>query len=499
MSEPIAAEAAAEVLPVPSAGTVARRILRASTVYGSANFGIRALNFLLLPIYTRYLTPADYGIVALAETLAVFLLQIVGLGFDACIQRLYFRHVDDPKALSSYIGSTLKFVLAMEAGFLLLFLTIGPWLQRVIAPHSSVPYRYLALAMIATAGTQFYSYRLVLYQAEHRPWIYAILSALSFALTASFTIGLVVFARRGVMGMLLGKSLAGTVCLAIAIFLAWPAFRSHFHWDYVRETAAMGLPLVPHVLMAMGLITADRFILAHYRDLREVGLYSIAYTFGMIMSLVTISLNQAWAPVYYDVARKGDEGRQVLSKMCSGLVIVLTAIACFGALIAQDFVAHFLDHRYAAAGRVVPWIIGAYLAHSVFSMFSLASMQARKTKLVMGASFVALVVNTALNFALIPHWGMYGAAYATLVAYVIEAVVMYGLAQRVYRLHYDLPRTFAAMAVFAGALAVTQVHWQPSRSLPAMAIAGVISLSLLAALGFNRVAAYFNLRAGRAG
>ena len=72
--------------------------------------------------------------------------------------------------------------------------------------------------------------------------------------------------------------------------------------------------------MALGLITADRFILAHYRGvLREVGLYAIAYTLGMIMSLITMSLNQAWAPLYYEVARKGEEGRQLLGKMCSGL------------------------------------------------------------------------------------------------------------------------------------------------------------------------------------
>ena len=57
------------------------------------------------------------------------------------------------------------------------------------------------------------------------------------------------------------------------------------------------------------------------------------------MPLITMSLNQAWAPVYYDVARRGEEGCHVLGKMCSGLVIVLAAIVCFGALISRDFVA----------------------------------------------------------------------------------------------------------------------------------------------------------------
>jgi O-antigen/teichoic acid export membrane protein len=487
VSGPLPTGAETDTPTIPAAGAVAFRILRASTVYGLSNLGIRGLNFLLLPVYTRFLSPADYGIIALAETLAVLLATVVGMGFDASIQRLYFRHVGNPEAVSGYVGSTLRFAALMETGFILLVLTVGPWVQHAIFRGSSVPFRYVAMAVITAAAVQLFTYRLVLYQAERRPWPYAVLSFLSFGLTASFSIALVVFAGRGVMGMLGGKLIAALLCLVVGIFLTRHALHSRFHWRYVRETMAMGVPLVPHLLMALGLITADRFILAHYRDLREVGLYAIAYTLGMIMSLITMSLNQAWAPMYYDMARKGEEGRQVLSKMCSGLIIALTTVACFGALIAQGFVDRFIDHRYVSAGRVVPWIIGAYLAHSLFTFFSLAAMQAGRTKLIMGGSFVALVVNTVLNFALIPHWGMYGAAYATLIAYVIEAMVMYALAQRAYRLRYDLPRTLAAMGVFTAVLAVTQVQWSSPFGSVVKALAGVLCFSFLTGLGFQRI------------
>jgi O-antigen/teichoic acid export membrane protein len=491
VSGPLPTGAEKDAPNIPAASAVAVRILRASTVYGLSNLGIRALNFLLLPVYTRFLSPADYGIIALVETLAVLLATVVGMGFDASLQRLYFRHVENPVALSSYIGSTLKLAVLVETGFVLLVLAAGPWVQHATFHGSSVPFRYVAIASITAAAMQFYGYRLVLYQAERRPWAYAVLSFLSFALTASFSIALVVFAGRGVTGMLGGKLIAALLCLPVAIVLTRHALHSPFQWAYVRETVAMGVPLVPHLLMALGLITADRFVLAHYRDLREVGLYAIAYTLGMIMSLITISLNQAWAPVYYDVARKGEEGRNVLGKMCSGLIIALTAVACFGALIAQSFVARFLDHRYISAGQVVPWIIGAYLAHSLFALFSLAAMQARRTRLIMVGSFVALVVNTALNFALIPHWGMYGAAYATLIAYVIEAMVMYVLAQRAYRLDYDLFRTVLALAVFAAVLASIRVSWSPTIWPLATASTWIVCFGLLVALGFGRITLYF--------
>jgi O-antigen/teichoic acid export membrane protein len=112
----------------------------------------------------------------------------------------------------------------------------------------------------------------------------------------------------------------------------------------------------------------------------------------------------------------------------------------------------------------------------------------------MGASFVALVLNTALNFALIPHWGMYGAAYATMIAYMTEALVMYSLAQRVYRLEYDLPRTVTAVAVFGTVLVVTQIHWTSSNRPVASVGAGLLSFSLLAVLGYKRINRYFRFR-----
>jgi O-antigen/teichoic acid export membrane protein len=233
------------------------------------------------------------------------------------------------------------------------------------------------------------------------------------------------------------------------------------------------------------LMVADRFILGYYRDLSEVGLYSIAYTLGGVMSLVTLSLTQAWAPAYYDLARKEEAGRRAMGRICSELAVVLSAVACFGALIARDFIAHFLDHRYMAAGRIVPWIIGAYFAHSIFSMFSLAVVQARRTQWLMPVSFVAFVVNTAMNFALIPRWGMYGAAYATIVAYVVEALVMYFVAQRLYPLKYDLRRIFASVGVFLIALVATQVNWPGGQRLLALALAAVLCLSSLAALGLR--------------
>jgi O-antigen/teichoic acid export membrane protein len=494
LTEPVRVGSATAEFPAVGTRDLLRRVASATALYGVANFGIRALNFLLLPLYTRYLAPADYGLIALAETFAAFLALVIGLGFDGGIQRLYFQHVDDPEALASYLGSALKFALGASVFAVLLTMTVGKPILHAFAPRFDVPYRFLLWAFITGSSTQFLQYKLIVFQAQGKPKSYVLLTVGSFLLTASFAVVLVVFARRGASGMLVGKLVAALIGLVVTLILFSGALRSPFHWRYVRATLAIGVPLVPHQLMAGGLMVADRFILGYYGGLGEVGLYSIAYTFGGVMAVVTMSLTQAWAPIYYDLARKGDEGRRAMGRICSELAVALSAIACFGALIAQDFIAHFLDHQYIAAGRVVPWIIGAYLAHSIFSMFTLAAMQAKQTHWLMLVSFVALVVNTVMNFALIPRWGMYGAAYATFAAYIVEVLIMYFVAQRLYPLGYDLGRIFSATGVFLIALAATQLDWSVGHRPLAMLLTGCVCFGLLAALGLKQAISLLRTR-----
>src|SRR5205823_5679148 len=116
---------------------------------------------------------------------------------------------------------------------------------------------------------------------------------------------------------------------------------------------------------------------------------------------------------YVDVARGGAGAAASLGRISSALCLFLAGVGIVGAVIAQDFVRWFLDPRYAAAGGLVPWIIAGYLFHAYFGVFHLAAMQGKRTEFLLAASSVALVTNLALNFALVPRWGMYGAAWAT--------------------------------------------------------------------------------------
>jgi O-antigen/teichoic acid export membrane protein len=476
--------------PIASGQSVAQRLVRGSTIYALTNFGLRAMNFLLIALYTRHLTPGDYGIISLAEITGAAVASVTSLGLDASLRRLFFGYKNDATVLRTYVSSVLRFGIAFTLSILFVVLTLGPAVLRRFAPGFVVPFfPYLAIAITSACMLQVLDYFFGLYQVQEKPRSFAKLSLLLFVLTAGCVVALVVVHPLGARGMLLGKLIGATLALVIAGILLRHWLTGGMKWDYVRETLHLALPIVPHQMLALGLIMADRFILEHYRPIAEVGIYSLAYTFGMVMYLVTASLSQAWSPIFYDLAAQGDQNKPTLARIVSAVVTVLTIIACLGASISHDFLRFFLDVRYSAAAPLIPWIIGGYLLHALFTLFHVSAFQARKSQFIWMASMTAFVVNIALNFLWVPRWGMFGAAWATAVGYAVEALLMYFYAQRVYHLPYKGWRMVLDMTIFSGILWATQVPWSlTSRPLiiSAVLIAAILLLILSAGRDFQQ-------------
>jgi len=463
----------------PSLRRVAKLVVGGSAIYMLGNALARGLNFILLPIYTRYLSPAEYGVVALAEIVAVVVGILCGLGLNGAIMRLYFEH-SDSQARKNYLATMLRFALLATAAILGISYLVGPPLLRYWVPQFGVAfYPYIAIALAAAAATQIMGYRQLLYQLDGQPLRYAALVLASLAVTAACTLILVIGFRKGAVGLLGGKMVAGVASAAVSVWLMRAWLVGVWSWEHVRESLRLAIPLLPHEFMAAGLVAADRLILGHYRAVDEVGVYSVAYTLGIVMALVTNSLQQAWGPAFFNLAATGEQGRVMIGRITVTLSVGLTAAAVIGSLVAYPFVAVFLDSRYRQASTIVPWVIGGYLLHSYYGLFQLAAVQARRTQFVLVASASAFLLNLALNFWWVPKIGMYGAAYATFVAYGAEALVMVICAQRAYRISVDANRMLAALAIFCCVLLLTQRHELGVWTMVATATSAIVLLGLI--------------------
>jgi O-antigen/teichoic acid export membrane protein len=284
-----------EIPDLPTGPTVGRRLLRGTVVYGFTNFALRGVNYGLVVLFTRFLTPADFGTVALAEIIAAIVAAVSSLGLTAAIQPLYFSYLAERRTLRCCVSTLLRFG-ATATIFFLLISVIGGKLLAPVTEFRIPFFPYVAIALCTAAALQLIDYRLVLYQIEEKPAFYAMLATACFTFTAMATVYRVILLRGGALGLLSGKLIGATLTLFLAMWLARHWLTGGWQKSFVREALPLALPLVPHLLLALGLVAADRLILQRYRSMEEVGLYSLSYTLGMVMFLATSSVVQAWSP-----------------------------------------------------------------------------------------------------------------------------------------------------------------------------------------------------------
>jgi O-antigen/teichoic acid export membrane protein len=197
--------------------------------------------------------------------------------------------------------------------------------------------------------------------------------------------------------------------------------------------------------------------------------------------------------VFYRTASQGDAKRPLIGRMLATIVLLLGAVAIFGSAIAHLFVRGILDPRYWEAARLVPLVIGGYLCHALFALFQMSALHVRKAQFVWIVSIVALIVNLALNFAWDAKWGMYGAAWATTVAYAVEGLLMYLYAQHVYVLPVKGRRLLMVVGLFCVVLTITQLSLSTGMEMLATGAAGSLSLLALALMGRNDLGLLRNL------
>jgi len=241
-----------------------------------------------------------------------------------------------------------------------------------------------------------------------------------------------------------------------------------------------GLPLMPHYFAGWILTFADRYMLERYRSLTEVGLYSLAYNVSMILNLVASSINQAWGPVYYDLAGT-EEGRAKLPRLTTIYAAAITACAMVYMMLARELLLLLANVKYHAAADVVPIVAAGYYFLAMYMVLSTGIFYAKRTKWVPVISAVAAALNIGLNLWLMPAFGMWAAAWNTFVAYALMALIARVISGRLVPGSFEdgpLLRLVALFLVmFAGNLAIG--------ALPYGAIVALVLRVLLLLIGLS--------------
>jgi O-antigen/teichoic acid export membrane protein len=417
-------------------------LARHSAVYGLGSLVSRFIAVLLLPVYTRYLSPADYGLIETLIALTAVLTVLLAAGVKSAFFRFYFDHKDEA-GKRRVIRTSFWFTMAMGTGGLVAcFALAGPISELLFdtSDHADLV-RAAAVGLWAHIN---YEQMTSLFRVEQRSVAYLIATLINLALTVGATILLVVVLEKGPIGVIVGNFI-GTLVVYV-LLLAYRREQLGFEWDgpLFREMNRFGMPLVPSGLFLWVLNFSDRFFLVKLSGAREVGLYSVGVRFASTIILLLAAFRTAWPAFAYSI-EDDREAARTYAFVLTYLVVITSWISLALGVLAPWLVQLLTTESFYDAERVVAPLSFAAVAFGGYMVVVVGIARVRKTRSNWIITGVAAALNVALNLLLIPEFGMMGAAAATVGAYATLFLGMAWKAQQVFPVPYQWRRVATAL------------------------------------------------------
>lgn len=464
-----------------------RRLGRHGAVYAVGSLGERLAALLLLPLYTQVLPPAQFGVLGLILLTGQLAGTVCALGLRAGLFRSYYDY-HEQRARRAVVGTVLWLTSAGSLVLLLGGLPGAGVLARWLC--DSPAYRiHFVLLILFTVIDLFNQVAFALLRARQQARSYVLLHAGSLLLRVGLILYFVLLRELSVLGVLLGQLVGGALTAPALALCVRGQLSSAFLPGEARVLLRYGAPLALVGVFGFVSTYADRYVLKYYAGLEDVGLYTLAYQLGMVMVLGLITpLKLVWGPVFLSVKDEADF-RLFCARTLTYVWFLGGWLFLAVSLLSRELLRVMAAPEYWAAYRPVPLIALAYLVWSSRSILEVGAVLGRKTPAIAAITAAGAALNLLLNFALIPRWGVSGAALATLVSFSATTLLDLLYNQRLFRVGYEWGRLLRLSGVMGGLLLVGWLAADQSLSvslLRKLLVIGVYPLLLRAAGFFER-------------
>jgi O-antigen/teichoic acid export membrane protein len=452
-----------------------RRILSSSGIYAAAALAQQGASFLLLPLYTRFVPPAQYGQLELLNACSSIAFACLMLGLPSAVVKCYHRDCAGAADRAALLPTALALELpVLLAGTVAIVAFAEPLAAHLLGAPAAVPW----VRIVAATGllSSLAAVLLAGFRAEERALAFSVLTVSQLVAALGLNVLLVVRYRLGAEGILWGNLAANAVALALALAAAGRSGAPRFERRLAAPLLRFGTLLLPVLAAAWVMDLSDRYLLRLFGSLSQVAVYAVGYKIGMVLQLAVVwPFQLAWPAMSFAISHR--EGHR---ETYGRALTYLTALLAYGivglSLLARVAVPRLVGPGYGAAYQVVPLVAFAYACNGVHYCVSPGVHLAGRTRWFPPLALLAAAVNVLLNLLLIPAHGMMGAAWATAAAFLLLALGTALLAQRVYPVPYEPGRL--AGALLAGAA----VLWLGTRLPPGgppRAVALQVALALL--------------------
>lgn len=466
-----------------------KRLTKHSVLYALGPAVHKAIGFALLPLVTAYVgTTANYGITEMAAVSLGVAGQLFGINLLHGLSRFY----------PEYASEIERGRLVTTCGILLVATTAVAWILAYVFRESGAELlfgsRAESTAFVAVAGILFFQTStqvgLRYLQILERSVAYGVVTTTKLlcevGLKIWFLVGLGLLYMGVIYSVLAGEAL---VACGLWIFVVRRAGLS-FSGAMARRLIRYSYPLILSGLCMFVLHQADRFVLKHYLDMSEVGLYALGYKLGSMASAVIL---EAFGLIWFNYVfglRDDEHIRLVCRKVLTYFTLVMCVASLALSVYAPEIVRWMAAPQYFDSYRALPIVAAGYVFWAIFQIVHTAFYVRQKTARITFLVAAAAALNLALNAWLAPRVGFVGAAWATLITFFALSVATGWFAERLFPIRYELGRVVAPIVLAVG-LYLASLRLPAAPTLATLLMKGVLVLVLPAALWWG---GYLDLR-----
>jgi O-antigen/teichoic acid export membrane protein len=297
----------------------------------------------------------------------------------------------------------------------------------------SIPSEYLLVLPVLAFFAMANQIHLAVLRNEGRAYTFGVFEIANAFFRMGITLVFLIYLDFGWLSEVVGKLSAYIVLTVIGVGYLYKRgyLRLVFNKLEAFSILRLSIPLIPHVLSKVVIVISDRLFIERMVGLEAVALYSIGYSFGMGVFLFTDALIKEWNPWFYKQLLKPTYERKAQIVMLTYAYLVGVFIIAYLISVLGEFILPFvLDERYTGAAEYIWCIALGYAIYGVYMIFVPYLVHISKTGFLAFSTVMAATINLLLNYLLIREYGALGAAYATILAFAVSAILVFEYQRR---------------------------------------------------------------------
>ena len=429
--------------------------LKNTFIYTVLGFLPLSFSLLFTPLYTQYLSRADYGLLNLFNIISGLLIPFYGMGIDQAAGFLYWDYSRAKSKLTQFMSTTLILVGIVAVFFTVAGIFAGPWMIRTFVKNSEhfTMWPFLLLALLYPFFMTVNRVLLYYYRNEGNIKTYALLNVGSLVLiTAGSVLGVITF-TRGAEGAVEGRTIG--FCVVILLFLLYEAGRLglRFDRDIARTILRMGGPLFFSMLVGTVAYVGDRLIVEQMGTLEMLGIYGFSVTIASVIEILMNALGNSFTPGIYKIMV--DEDEQQYGTAYFQLFVYVFALVGAVALVTAvitPFMRLFIAEEFAEATRYIPGLCIAFVPRLFMQLYSLKFYKKKKTSFVLWVNLTYLAGMMLFGVLLYTRYGLLGLMFAVLLTGLLNAFVAWWLSRKLDPFPFGFRKLFLLFACVAASV-----------------------------------------------